>query len=253
MDVRWNTMELIATLERSSLATILVEGVDDMRRYRWIEDAIPGDVNVLQAGGRESLLAVYAQRNRFHIPIAFVADKDLWLFSGVPSDYQGVVFTTGFSIENDILDSDIVMKLFSPKERSILSKLEDELSQWYAYEISLYLKKKEYKLDYHIRRLINELTLRFDSASILPREFVNPPFTLKKSIREEFARKYRGKNLLELYEFVFQRRNRMEDGVRHSREALIEMSAKCGSCEVIDNLILNIRRALELTGYCTGQ
>ena len=54
-------------------------------------------------GGRETLLAVYKRRNEFaHLPVAFVADRDLWLFSGIPPDYPDIIWTEGYSIENDL-------------------------------------------------------------------------------------------------------------------------------------------------------
>ena len=31
-----------------------------------------------------------------------MADKDLWLFSGIPPDYPDIIWTEGYSIENDL-------------------------------------------------------------------------------------------------------------------------------------------------------
>ena len=96
--------ELVAALRRSALPTVLVEGQEDIRIYRWLEARLGNRAaNVLPTGGRENLLSIYAKRHEFaDLPVAFVADKDMWLFSGVPSDYEEVIWTEGYSIENDL-------------------------------------------------------------------------------------------------------------------------------------------------------
>ena len=94
--------ELVTTLQRSQLPTVVVEGKDDMRIYRWIEERI-GTIkaNVYPVGNTENkLLRVYKRRNEYaHLPIAFVADRDMWLFSRIPSCYHGIIWTQGYSIE----------------------------------------------------------------------------------------------------------------------------------------------------------
>ena len=96
--------ELVATLRRSTLPTVLVEGQVDMRIFRWVEEHLGSQTaNVLPAGGREKLLCIYKERHEFaDLPVAFVADRDMWLFSGTPSDYDEVIWTEGYSIENDL-------------------------------------------------------------------------------------------------------------------------------------------------------
>ena len=96
--------ELVAMLGHAELPTVIVEGKDDMRIYRWVEGRVGSqNANVLPAGGRENLLSVYQRRNEFtHLPVAFVADRDLWLFSGIPEIYHDIIWTLGYSIENDL-------------------------------------------------------------------------------------------------------------------------------------------------------
>ena len=54
-------------------------------------------------GNKNKLLRVYKRRNEYaHLPIAFVADRDMWLFSRIPSCYHGIIWTQGYSIENDL-------------------------------------------------------------------------------------------------------------------------------------------------------
>lgn len=58
--------ELVASLRRTTLPTVLVEGSDDMNVYRWIEDRLdPAQVSILTCGGRNTLLQVYERRAEF--------------------------------------------------------------------------------------------------------------------------------------------------------------------------------------------
>ena len=86
------------------LPTIIVEGENDIPIYRRIEKYIGvQDADVIQVGGRNNLLSLYERRKEFaHLPVAFVADRDLWLFSGIPPDYPDIIWTEGYSIENDL-------------------------------------------------------------------------------------------------------------------------------------------------------
>ena len=95
--------ELVAALRRSALPTVVVEGQEDMRIYRWVEERLGSrTANVLPAGGREKLFSVFRRRQEFaDLPVAFVADRDMWLFSGIPPDYGEILWTQGYSVEND--------------------------------------------------------------------------------------------------------------------------------------------------------
>ena len=95
--------ELVATLQRSQLPTVIVEGKDDMHIYRWIEERVGArKVDVHSAGDRNKLLAVYQRRNEYaHLPVAFVADRDMWLFSGIPPEILSNVVDGSERIRED--------------------------------------------------------------------------------------------------------------------------------------------------------
>ena len=110
--------ELVATLRRSRLPTIVVEGRDDMRIYRWIEPRVSNvDTSVLPVGGRNKLLSIYERRNEYsQLPVAFLADRDMWLFSGIPEQYNHIIWTLGYSIENDIYSGSELENLLDVEE-----------------------------------------------------------------------------------------------------------------------------------------
>ena len=75
--------ELVSTLRRSKLPTVVVEGRDDMQIFRWIEDLLEANkADIFGVGGRPNLFGVYDRKSEFsHLPVAFVADQDKELFT----------------------------------------------------------------------------------------------------------------------------------------------------------------------------
>ena len=96
--------ELVSTLRRSRLPTIVVEGKEDMQIFRWMEHLLEiHEVDVLGVGGRSNLFAVYDRKSEFvHLPVAFIADQDKELFTRLPAGYEEIIWTQGYSIENDL-------------------------------------------------------------------------------------------------------------------------------------------------------
>ncbi len=100
----YTVKEVVSILSHSSKQTILVEGPDDRMVYRLLKQHIkPLKAFPIDCGGRNNLLSIYEQRNQFsHLKTVFLADKDLYVFLGIPDEYSDVLWTTGYSIENDI-------------------------------------------------------------------------------------------------------------------------------------------------------
>ncbi len=95
---------LIATIKRSALPTIFVESKDDAIIYRGFESFLGiGKIDFIQCGGRNTVLKIYERRNELSSKkIKFIADRDMWVFTSVPAEYLEVIFTQGYSIENDL-------------------------------------------------------------------------------------------------------------------------------------------------------
>lgn len=247
MDVRLTAKELIATLEKTHLPTILVEGVDDMRRYRWIEGAIPGGVSVMQTGGRNLLFEIYQARERFQSPVVFVADRDLMIFGSVPKEYRDIVFTTGFSIENDLMSGECIEALLKD-DISVCDLLLNSVCCWYAFEIQNYLDGREYRLDYKLGEIVDLTTFAFKPTSVNPRQYSRAPIQLEQQIRRNYKLLLRGKNLLSLYAYVFQKRD-SRNGTHIPQEMIIEICAKVDKLSLTGILVENIMKAFERQGY----
>ena len=234
----------VTTLRHSQLPTVLVEGKDDVQIYQWTERRVGIQrANVLPVGGRETLLGVYQRRNEFaHLPVAFVADRDLWLFSGIPPGYPDVIWTEGYSIENDLYaDADLEKLLDAnevPKHRQVL----DSIIEWFAFEVEEHLAGREPRVDTHCNEIVPLGQTEMDQGFCTRRGFRPPTAELHQQIRAAYSLQLRGKSLFEvLVRFV----NAPNRGTTYSTSALYEVAVKMTSPQpLIDRLIGEIERTI---------
>ena len=137
--------KLVVLFRTSSLPTIVVERGDDVRIYsRWIERRLFGTyrVDVQAVNGKGNLLRLYERRNEFaDLPVVFVANQGIWSFSGIPEGYEDIIFTRGYSIENDVyvhLERRI-KNLLDPYRngRDEHKSVQKSLARWLAFKIEV--------------------------------------------------------------------------------------------------------------------
>lgn len=203
--------EIIATINHSSLPTLLVEGKDDFEIYRWIEEKITDlDIEVLPCQGRKNLLKIYDRRNEIENKhILFLADKDMWLFDGVPPQYSDIIFTDGYSIENDIYSAaQSKIEALIPKDLApVYSMALEEYCKWFGYEVDLYLQNKEFKLDFNIKEIIANDKKRLSPHFLLKRSYKEVDEEFSKAIFESYTQKIRGKSLMDLWEWFVEEKS----------------------------------------------
>jgi len=219
--------EIVYLLRETSLPTILVEGSDDLSVYnRYLESKINiEDVDVLPCQGRPTLLKVFQRREEFkNAQVVFVADKDMWFFFGIPKEYKSqIVFTDGYSLENDIYVEQSFKRLLDKDDVKKFENLIKELSIWFAFEVNRYQETGYSKCDVNTDRICPDDTLCNNFKQKI--NFVDPPHELVDRIHREYARALRGKNLFQaLLRFL----NRRESN--YSRANLFELGSK-----VLDN------------------
>lgn len=217
--------ELVAALRRSALPTVLVEGKDDMRIYRWVEARIGRrTANVLPTGGRVKLLSVYERRQEFsNLPVAFVADRDMWLFSGMPSDYNGVIWTEGYSVENDLYTGANLESLLDPEEALEHQQTLDVIVEWFAFEVEKYLADKPYKVSNHCNEVVPLGQTHMDENFRQSRGFRPPEDKIHEQIRSGYQLQLRGKQLFQILERCL---NAPHRGTRYNISSLNEIALK---------------------------
>ena len=231
-------------LHNSQLPTVIVEGKDDHQIYQWVErcDGIQ-KANVLSVGGRETLLAVYKRRNEFaHLPVAFVADKDLWLFSGIPPDYSDVIWTQGYSIENDLYADANLENLLNANEVDEHRQVLEAIIEWFAFEVEEHLGGRDAQVDVHCNRVVPLGETEIDQEFRTHRGFRPPDQEFHQQIKDDYQLQLRGKTLFQVLVRFLSASNRQP---KHSTFGLYEIAVKMTSPQpLIDRLIGEIERTI---------
>ena len=236
--------ELVAALRRSQLSTVIVEGTDDMQIYRWVEERIGSqNANVLPAGGKNNLLSVYQRRNEYaHLPVAFVADRDLWLFSGIPLDYHGIIWTQGYSIENDLYAGANLENLLDADETKEHQQVLDSITEWFAFEVEEYLGGREAQVATHCNRVVPPGKTEIDYGFRQNRRFRSPNEELHQQIKDKYQLQLRGKLLFQMLSRFLNAPNRRP---KYPILVLHEIAFKMTpSHELMDRLTHEIKRAI---------
>jgi hypothetical protein len=144
------------------------------------------------------------------LKVHFIADKDMWVFQGVPQKYATISFTNGYSIENDLYSDGFkrLDELLDADELVHKAALLENVAEWFASEAEKYLNNgNEMKL--------SEITLlspkvmeknknHFTTTFLTERAFVKPTPQMIKLVYDENYKRLRGKYLFEIYTKIFE-------------------------------------------------
>ena len=209
-----STLEnLVITLRLSNKPNIIVEGKDDEIIYGTLVERLGRfDVGFFSAGSKDTLLRLYEELYDYenagdfrHAPVAFIADRDMWLFRGIPSRYDDIIWTDGYSIENDLYSHAKLSDRIGNKAE--YDQTLDAISMWFAYKVEEYLEKNppektfesirdEEHVDvaYHLNRVVPpEKTTLAPDLGFLPSDHERV-----KAVRRAYHLRLRGKLLFEL-------------------------------------------------------
>lgn len=216
--------EILALLKRTSLPTIVVEGNDDMIVYRIFEDKLSHiGVSVLPVGGRQKVLEVF--RRRYELTEApqliFIADKDVWVHAGVPPEFEDshMLFTHGYSIENDVyIDGELWNLLRGYEGTKYQAELNDFI-EWYALALDRHLRDSAEPISLHPDHVLNpderHTLLELRAGETYPTAF-------RDAITSDYRRVLRGKSLIAL---LLRNINYKGRAARHKSNALLESVA----------------------------
>jgi hypothetical protein len=190
--------ELLQTLRRSSLPSVIVEGSGDFFAYRRIEESLQATgVSFIVAGGRETVLWLHEQRQHFsQIRSIFIVDMDMWIYSGVPVHHQSgsMITTAGYSIENDLLADGDVLTYMTLVESAAFSRDMAVLTGWFSCIVTMILAGQQVGFAYHIDRIVDSAGNVTPSASANLNNAAGPNTTL---MQDPIGR-LRGKTLMSL-------------------------------------------------------
>lgn len=207
--------ELLYEISRSAYRLVLVEGKTDAKVYRALaKHFTKTKLQFEYCGGRNTLLEVFEKsRSKPNAHLLFLADKDMWVFTGVPSMYEEVFFTNGYSIENDLFadGENWIDGLFSDDEQAQKASLLESLITWFAFEVEKYLQDPTQEMQFagvhlYSTHVIPKNDTQFTDNFLIDRGFTPPSEEIKQDIAQHYQVKVRGKYLFALLGRLFQER-----------------------------------------------
>ncbi|WP_294291863.1 DUF4435 domain-containing protein [uncultured Chryseobacterium sp.] len=235
--------EIIETLKRSSLTTVLVEGVDDVMIYRWLEDEIGiHKASFLPCGGRENLLKIYERRAEFsNLTTVFVADKDSYVYINPPKKYSDIIWTNGYSIENDLYYGRNIERLFSKDEKEVFTKSLNNFIEYYAFEVENYLNQKEFSFRNHPQHILCDVQHIVKQDFLKKINFVKPDSEIENKLKASYDILIRGKSLFALVTRILSNKNRQ---IKHSKVSLLEHCYRTHKSEMFNRLLIEIEKRI---------
>jgi len=225
-----------------------VEGEDDEAIYRWLESRFGVlNVSIFSCGGREVLIKIYRQRAMLTGKrIVWLADLDMWKFSDPPSDLSGIIFTSGYSIENDLYAGSEIENLLEADERTRHTQLLDVVCDWFAFEVLEHQAGREAQVGTNINKVVDLSTMAMRQQFATNRQYVPPDPAFVDSLRKEYKLSLRGKTLIDV---LFECVNYNKRPARHSKEAIVEICLRLyPNNPYVDRIISEVRAKLYSAG-----
>lgn len=235
--------EIISTLKRSSIpTTIIVEGKDDVKIHRWLEEDInkstSQQVDILPCGCRSTLLNLYKLRFDFPNNVIFIADKDYYIYTTIPEEYSDVVFTTGYSIENDLYHGKDIEKLFNEDDAAIFGQSMNSYLEYYAREVEKCIEGENFQLKLSPQQILEKFKLKDEYK---PEK--SPQESTISNLRENYDLLLRGHSLFQLLNMVLTRKGRLS---KPNMDSIYEICYKYNKPASIENLKKKIISLLKL-------
>ncbi len=132
-----STIEIISSIKHSNELIILVEGKEDIRIYRWLLESIGKQDCLMPTNGCVALKDIFERKNEFASKkVVFVTDRDSYVYGSIPSKYEGMVFTKGYSIENDLYcGKKLYNEFFDKEDKNKFDLALEEFLLYYASEL----------------------------------------------------------------------------------------------------------------------
>lgn len=152
--------------------------------------------------------------------IVFFADMDMWIYSGIPGNYvhRKLIFTDGYSIENDIYrDGDLERLLYEDEKRQFEKELASVVG-WFSFCLAKFSQGDETKIAVHPNRILDSdgcVCGQFGQEC----GFTGPVEPFYANILQNYKKLLRGKTLIQL---LIRHLSSSSRHVKHSRVQLIE-------------------------------
>ena len=231
-DPNYTVDELIGILQASSAINLIVEGDDESFIFRRIREKLNSNVELLICNTCTVLKELYKRKDEYKTAkTIFLADKDLGVFKPTILE-NGIIYSQGYSIENDLLNNSVIWFFLSESERENFDSDLRLILDWYNIEISKYLSNSDFKIKVNPKKIINNGSYLPEYNYVLSEKITN---LIPKGKEKSYLR---GKTLLKL---LMKYLSDPKRGISYATSQIFDISlvdGKCDFCSIIMPLII---------------
>ena len=239
--------ELISAMNHSSESYIIVEGPDDVMIYRWLLEDIDCEGLLEPREGCGSVKRLYRRKNEITNPkVAFICDKDTIVYTGtIPKDCLGIIYTEGYSIENDLYQGKhIETHYFRKKDKELFSTALDSFLKAYACELEKFRAATEYDFTINPEVVLDKTNYSLKTDEL--NDYKEPSDKTVNYLRDNYDILLRGHSLFSLVRIVLGRKDR---DVKYSLKHLYDLCY----CNKSDSILKMQNRIIESIKYKAKQ
>ena len=203
--------QLVASLQIYT-PTVIIERENDERFDWWIKqlerrlessraNQLGEPPKVLSIIGRDEFLSIYDRKSKFaDVPVVFVGNREMWLFVRIPEDYEDIIWTRGYGLENDLYAEADLERLLEPHETWKHRQVRNSVIEWFAFEVEEFLGERceRINMDFKLSDIVPEGELGLDKRFCKRRGFHQPPPKRVQQIKETYEFKLPGKFLFQI-------------------------------------------------------
>ncbi len=194
-----------------------------MMIFRKLEETLQRfGVDVLSAEGRGTLLEVFSRRGEINNgqKLAFIADRDWWVCAAIPEKFvsPALIFTDGYSIENDVYRDGNLFGYMTLAERTRFSQEVDQVINCYALGLSRILNGRSGRISWHPNEVLDDAGRRAGFMQLEGGEVY--PDQLRIQVAANFEKLLRGKTLMGV---LMRQLSYAGRAARHNAQSLMEV------------------------------
>ena len=234
--------ELISAINHSSDPFVIVEGKEDVMIYRWLLNDIGCEPYLEPRNGCSAVRTLYDRRGEFTNPkVIFICDRDINVYTGaLPEGYEEIIYTEGYSIENDLYKGrQLEEKLFDKKDKELFEKALDSFLNYYACELEKFINGEEFCLRKKPEAIINNKDYSLQTE--LLSNYRTPSHDTIEYLRGDYDLLIRGHSLFKLVGMILHRKGR---AIPYHEMAISEMCYKLCKSDCIERLQEKIKEAI---------
>ena len=231
--------EIIAAINHSYSPIILVEGKDDKMIYRWILETLGYEDKIISTSGCSILREIYKEKDKLtNKKVIFITDKDMYVYSDIPKEYDGIIFTKGYSIENDLFHGKSFLTFFKDKDTERFNKALKSFLNYYACELEKFRNNTEYNIDLSPFKILEHKDESFKLLINKLQSYRHPNHDTIDYLRNNYDLLIRGHSLFALFLMILSFKGRIP---KYGEEQIYEMCYSSYKSQAIKDLETTIK------------